>query len=62
MLKERYAGQFASGRFVYQRQENAGVWKARNLGLSLAKGEWTAFVDADDLSMPEMLEAAVAAG
>lgn len=29
-------------------QENGGVSKARNTGLSVAKGEWILFVDADD--------------
>ena len=40
--------------------QNAGA--ARNAGLSAAKGEWIAFVDADDLPLPEMLEAAVVVG
>lgn len=42
--------------------ESAGAGAARNAGLNAATGEWIAFVDADDLPMPEMLEAAVAAG
>lgn len=40
-------------RVLYQRQENAGAASARNRGLSMATGRFIAFLDADDLFMPE---------
>jgi glycosyltransferase involved in cell wall biosynthesis len=39
----------------YYRQENQGAGVARNLGVSLARAEWVAFVDADDLWYPKKL-------
>lgn len=36
-------------RILYIRQDNAGVSKARELGVKNAKGEWIFFVDADDV-------------
>lgn len=42
-------------------QENAGVCAARNLGLSIAAGEWVSFVDSDDLLMPDSLAVMLAA-
>ena len=51
-------GRFAAAdtRFVYVRQENGGVSKARNTGIERARGSYITFVDSDDYIMPDMLE------
>lgn len=43
-------------RVQYVRQENAGGASAKNHGLSLVKSEFTAFLDNDDLWLPQKLE------
>ena len=43
-------------RVRYVKQSNKGPATARNLGLSLATGDFVAFLDADDLWHPEKLE------
>lgn len=42
--------------FQYHYKENGGVSSARNLGLSLAKGRYVTFVDADDAIYVDVLE------
>ena len=43
------------GLVQYVRQERQGVSRARNVGISLANSEFIAFLDADDLWMPDKL-------
>lgn len=43
----------------YKRIENGGVSRARNIGASMAEGQWLVFLDADDTLLPHALESLV---
>ena len=49
-------------RLRYYRKENGGPSAARNQGVSLARGEYIGFVDADDYITPDMCEKMYEAG
>jgi len=46
-----------SYRIVYHKQENRGAGAARNVGVNNARGQFLAFLDADDYWLPNYLEA-----
>lgn len=43
-------------RIRYHKQENLGLSKTRNRLLELSEGEYLAFMDSDDISLPQRLE------
>ena len=51
----------ADSRILYVAQSNRGQAAARNRAIALAKGEWIAFLDQDDLWLPEKLQLQLAA-
>jgi glycosyltransferase involved in cell wall biosynthesis len=50
-----------AGRVAYLRQRRGGPASARNAGIRAASGEWIAFLDADDMWMPGLLEKLIGA-
>ncbi len=53
--------QFHDPRIQILQQKNQGAAAARNQGIQKAQGEWIAFLDADDLWLPDKLQTARAA-
>ena len=55
MLTSRYPQQ-RYPHITVLRQDNAGVSKARNIGIRHAMGDWIALLDSDDAWLPEKLQ------
>ncbi|MBD3426570.1 MAG: glycosyltransferase [Candidatus Omnitrophica bacterium] len=47
------------GRIRYEYKDNGGACSARNLGISLAEGEYVGLLDCDDLYLPDKIERSV---
>ncbi|MCI0665818.1 MAG: glycosyltransferase family 2 protein [Acidobacteria bacterium] len=47
-------------RIIYRKQPNRGVSNARNAGIRLARGQYIAFLDGDDIWLPHYLEKMIA--
>lgn len=58
---DRVVAQFSDTRIRYLKNEkNSGAAVSRNKALREAKGRWVAFLDSDDMWMPEKLEKQIA--
>jgi len=57
-ILDRYAQ--SDPRVHVTHQDNRGVWSARLTAISLAKGQWLAFCDADDIPHPRLYESLLA--
>lgn len=53
---ERFARDHSDIKIIYKHQNNQGASRARNNGIRLAKADWIALLDSDDIWLPQKLE------
>lgn len=56
VVKSRFSKQIKSGTMVYSKILHSGVSKARNVALGLARHEWIAYLDSDNIVDKDWLE------
>ena len=56
VVYKNYSQYIYNRKIIYYYQENAGVSKARNKALSLAKGDWICYVDSDNIVSSDFLK------
>lgn len=55
-IKKVLESYIAAGKINYHYQQNKGLSAARNIGIKMAKGEYIALLDADDIFLPNKIE------
>ena len=55
-IVQEMVGESSEVKIICHCQKNAGAQVARNKGIELASGDWIAFLDSDDLWLPDKLE------
>lgn len=56
LLKKEYYEYFKNGKFIYKKCNHLGASQTRNTGLNIAQNDWIAYLDTDNIMLPNHLE------